>query len=276
MLTTMDVLDLGRLTLDQNLMVGNSSLATRSNPHAQHKLIDVPVSSYCIHHTDGHILFDVGCNPNPMGEQGRWAPLLQDLCPYSGGEECQLPNRLEQMGIGPNDIRYAVLSHLHNDHAGCVEYFKKSQLIVHKNEFAAALSAYGMRQDNTPYVRKDIERWTQTDLNWRLVEPDEGDLTLADGVEILNFGPGHADGMLGLRVELPETGNVILTSDAVYSAANFSDPIQMPGVVKDSAGAMRTVRRIRELETRHNAQVWFGHDLDQFATLRKSTEGCYA
>lgn len=271
----MHVLDLGQLTLDQNLMVAGSHIATASNPHAVNALVDIPVSGYCIEHSEGNILYDLGCNPDAMGEQGRWSPFLQDLCPYKGGEECQLPNRLEQLGLGPDDIRYAVLSHLHNDHAGCVEYFRKTKLIVHESEFDAALRAFGTRDQGTPYVLNDIAAWTRMDLDWYLFSRDQPSLTLAEGVTIHNWGPGHSHGMLGLQVELREAGSVILTSDAVYQQANFDQPPRLPGVVHDPRGAINTVERIRELARQHNAQVWFGHDPQQFATLRTSTEGWY-
>lgn len=271
----MHVLDLGRLTLDRNLMVGGSSIATVSHPNAPNERMDVPVSSYCIEHQDGHILFDLGCNPGAMGKDGRWPDFLQELCPHSGGEECELPNRLEQLGLGPNDIRYAVLSHLHNDHAGCVEYFRKSKLIVHEDEFNVALRTFGLRDQQTPYVLNDIAEWTKVDLDWYLVDRTLPMLSLAEGLDILNFGSGHAHGMLGLHVHLREAGSVILASDAIYQQANYGPPARLPGVAYDPIGTRRTVERVRELAQRTNSQVWFGHDPEQFATLRKSTEGWY-
>lgn len=271
----MHVLDLGRLTFDANGIVGGSSYATVSRPNVPNKLVEVPVSSYCIEHQDGNVLFDVGCHPDAMGPDGRWSEFLQEACPHTGGEECQLPNRLQQIGLGPDDIRYVVLSHLHNDHAGCAEFFRKSHLIVHENEFAAALRTYGLRRDNTSYVRKDIARWCGTDLNWSLLGHDCGHVALHDEVEILNFGPGHAHGMIGLHVRLPETGSIILASDAIYSRANYEPEPLLPGECTDSVGLRSTVERIRHLAHRHKAQVWFGHDAEQFATLAKSTERPY-
>lgn len=271
----MHVLDLGTLTFDANGIVGGSSYATVQNPHAPNRLAEVPVSSYCIEHPDGNVLFDVGCHPDAMGQDGRWPDFLQDACPHTGGEECRLPNRLQQIGLGPDDIRYVVLSHLHNDHAGCVEFFRKSRLIVHECEFAGALRTYGLRKDNTSYVRRDIAAWCDTDLHWSLVGNNSGDMTINDCVEVLNFGSGHAHGMLGLHVRLPEAGSIILASDAIYSRANFEPEPLMPGECVDSVGLRRTVERIRNLAHRHKAQVWFGHDPEQFATLWKSTERPY-
>ncbi|HEX4077534.1 MAG TPA: N-acyl homoserine lactonase family protein [Rhizomicrobium sp.] len=271
----MHVLDLGRLHLDSNIIVGGAVSATRSAPAQTTQWIEIPVSGYCIDHPDGRILFDLGCHPKAMGPGGRWQEHLQEICPYSGGEECDLPNRLEQLGLGPNDIRYAVISHLHNDHAGCVEFFRKTQLIVHEDEFSAAFRAYGLRQKESPYVLKDMAEWAKQDLTWRLVERDEGDIELAEGVEILNLGVGHAWGMLALHLRLKELGSVILASDAIYSRANYEPATRLPGFYIDGKGYKRAVDRIRQIATRHHGQVWFGHDAEQFAAVRKSTEGYY-
>jgi N-acyl homoserine lactone hydrolase len=268
------VLDLGRLRLDPNILVSGAVMAMRSNPEVVSRQIEVPVSGYCIEHPDGHILFDMGCHPKAMGPEGRWQEFLQELCPLFGGEECELPNRLQQIGLGPDDIRYAVLSHLHNDHAGCVEFFRKSQIIVHEDEFSAAFRSFGLRQQVSGYVLKDMAEWSSLDLNWRLVAPEEGDLTLVEGVEILNLGIGHAAGMLALHVRLRETGSIILASDAVYCAQNYNLG-RMSGTFLDMRGVRLGIRRIRNLAELYDAQVWYGHDLDQFATLRKSTEGPY-
>lgn len=271
----MHVLDLGRLTLDSNIMVGGTVTATRTDPSPTAHRIEIPVSGYLIDHPDGRILFDLGCHPKAMGPDGRWSEFLQDLCPYSGGEDCELPNRLAQLRVRPDDIRYAVISHLHNDHAGCVEYFRKTQLIVHEDEFSAAFRAFGLHQTVGPYVLKDMAQWAAQALDWRLVARDEGDLDLADGVEILNLGPGHSHGMLALHVRLRGEGSVILASDAIYTAGNYGPPARLPGAFLDERGYRRSLERLREIARRTKGQVWFGHDLAQFAGLRKSTEGYY-
>src|SRR5580704_3781380 len=83
------VLDLGKLRLDKNFMVANSTVATARNPNPRGQVIDIPVSAYYIEHPDGNVLFDTGCHPNWGGPNGRW-PVdgLQELFPHIGGEEC--------------------------------------------------------------------------------------------------------------------------------------------------------------------------------------------
>ena len=259
------VLDLGRLRMDARILIG-------SGPLPFPDMVEAPVSAYCIDHPDGRVLFDTGCHPQAMGPQGRWSAEFQRDYAHLGGEECCLPNRLEQMGLGPNDFRYVVLSHMHSDHAGCVEFFNNSQLIVHRDEFAVAAEAYKQR-DERGYSWKDTAAWISNGLNWRKVAADEGDLALHDEVRILNFGRGHAAGMLGLSVDLPDAGRIILASDAVYCAENMLDR-RPPQWLEDATGYERALSRIRALADA-GAQVWYGHDPRQFAALRKSDEGWY-
>lgn len=103
----------------------------------------------------------------------------------------------------------------------------------------------------------------------------EDNIILAEGIKVLNFGSGHAWGMIGLHVELPETGGIILASDAIYTAESYGPPIKPPGIIYDSLGYMNTVERIRQIAKETNSQVWFGHDSEQFKKFRKSTEGYY-
>ena len=271
----MHVLDLGKLRLDKNFMVANSTIAMAKDPNPPGKLIDIPVSAYYIEHPDGNVLFDTGCHPDWGGPDGRWPEAIQDIFPVIGDEDCYLPHRLEAMGIGPNQIRHVVLSHLHCDHAGCIEFFRKSQIIVHEDEFAAAATHYAKRDHGTPYALKDIETWMSLDLNWREVGRLEPDRNIVDGVKLLNFGAGHSYGMLGLKVSLRDHANVILASDACYTSENYGPPMKPPGISHDSVGFARTIQRIRAVSEHTNAEVWFGHDIPQFESLRKATEGWY-
>ncbi len=113
-----------------------------------------------------------------------------------------LPARLDMMGVGPDDVDYVVLSHLHCDHAGCVEYFRKSKIIVHEDEFAGAFRQYALQDHGSPYAFKDLEAMIKAQLHWREIARDEPDQNIVEGVRLLNFGPGHARGMLGLSVSL--------------------------------------------------------------------------
>lgn len=269
------VLDNGPMKMDKNLMIAGSVVASASHPNKPNEYIEFPVYTVLIDHPEGRVLFDTACNPNAMGKGGRWSETTQDLFPYLATEECYLPNRLEQLRLRPADVRYVVASHLHLDHAGCLEMFTNAQIIVHEQELNGAMRLYANHTLEGAYIWADIDAWIRNNLQWKTIRTHEDNILLVDGVRILNFGSGHAWGMLGLHVQLPKTGGIVLASDAIYSAGNYGPPVRIPGIIYDSLGYVRTVERIQRFALETRSQVWFGHDADQFATLIKSTEGYY-
>lgn len=271
----MHVLDLGKLRLDKNLIVAHATVATAREPNPPGKVIDIPMAAYLIEHPDGNVLYDTGCHPDWAGPNGRWPSHVQEIFPVVSGEECTLPSRLDALGIGPNQIRHVVLSHLHCDHAGCVEYFRKSQIIVHEDEFSGAFAHNALRDQYSAYAPKDLETWIPLELNWRRIGREEPDQNIVEGVRLLNFGSGHAYGMLGLSVKLRGEPSVLLVSDACYTAENFGPPARQPGINFDTIGFSRTLQRIRALATDTESSVWFGHDAEQFRDVRKSQDGWY-
>lgn len=269
------VLDNGRMRMDKNLMIAGSNQATLDNPNAPNEMFEFPIYTVFIDHPEAKILFDTACNPNSMGENGRWINQTQKAFPYTADESCYLPNRLEQINVDPSDVDYVVASHLHLDHAGCLEYFTNATVIVHDDELNGTMQTYARNQKAGAYIWADIDAWIKNDLTWKTIKPYEDNLEIVKGVKVLNFGSGHAWGMIGLEVETQELGTLILASDAIYTAESMGDILKPPGILYDSIGWARSVEKIKRLAKEKDAQIWFGHDGNQFEGFRKSTDGYY-
>ncbi len=269
------VLDNGRMKMDKNLMIAGSNQATLDNPNAPNEMFEFPIYTVFIDHPEAKILFDTACNPNSMGENGRWINQTQKAFPYTADESCYLPNRLEQINVDPSEVDYVVASHLHLDHAGCLEYFTNATVIVHDDELNGTMQTYARNQKAGAYIWADIDAWIKNDLTWKTIKPYEDNLEIVKGVKVLNFGSGHAWGMIGLEVETQELGTLILASDAIYTAESMGDILKPPGILYDSIGWARSVEKIKRLAKEKNAQIWFGHDGNQFEGFRKSTDGYY-
>lgn len=266
------VLDLGLEKMDRSLVVANWKLASLEEPNPVGEFAEFPIPAYFIDHPSGGILFDTGCHPQCMGSGGRWPEAFQARYPWFGGPEHSVLNRLKEIGVGADDVRTVVLSHLHNDHGGGVEFFPKARFVVHEDELHTCLTAYASGDRMSGYVWDDTDQWIRLGFDFELVRRDDEDFYLAEGVKVLNFGAGHASGLLGLLVELPESGPVLIATDAIYSAVNFGPPTRPAGVIYDRIGYLRTIERIRRLARSTGAQIWFGHDPAQFQTLRKGVE----
>lgn len=120
----------------------------------------------------------------------------------------------------------------------------------------------------------DLDNWEQAHLQWVPVPAGVREVPLCPGVTIVNLGPGHSYGMLGMLVEL-ESGNYLLAADAIYSRAHYEPVPQLSGVVYDEKGYFDTMEFLRRYAAEHHAELLFGHDMKQFQSLKKSTEGYY-
>lgn len=133
------ILDNGWETLDKSFFIAGANSATASNRNPETEWINIPIQAYLIEHEDGWILFDTGCDPD---WERNWPAFIPEQSPYYVTEEQLLLNRLAQLGVAPEDIRYVVISHLHVDHAGNLHHFKNAQVIVSEEEFTATLKAF--------------------------------------------------------------------------------------------------------------------------------------
>ncbi|MGK3107064.1 hypothetical protein [Streptomyces sp. WAC05858] len=50
---------------------------------------------------------------------------------------------------------------------------------------------------------------------------------------LLKAGSGHTPGTMAMKVELPETGTMLFTSDAVYMGDSYGPPATPAAIVDD-------------------------------------------
>lgn len=202
--------------------------------------------------------------------RGAWAggTVHESFVPAPNGS---LTERLEQIGVSPEEITCVVASHLHLDHAGGLHLFPNAACWYRQRAGTGPGDAEAGTLDMF-HLPCDVENWKRAGIRWQPVEG--APLELCEGVTVLDLGPGHSFGMLGMRVTL-ECGTFLLVSDAVYSAAYYGPPAQLSGAVEDEAGYFAAIETIRTMEKTCKATVLYGHDMPQFQSLRKSTEGYY-
>lgn len=268
------VLDLGTLQIDASVMSYGLSLASIDNQSRAADWSSIPIYAVLVETDDARILFDTGTHPQ---SKLRWSSTLQPFEHLIASEEQFLPVRLAGLGLSPEDIDIAVLSHLHMDHSGAIEFLTSADVIVHRDELKNALEHYARVDGSPAYVKDDVAAWVHNKIKWAPIDSSDGDVIIAPGVTTLNFGPGHTEGDLGLMLELPESGMLVLAGDACYSATNLGPPVVLPGsnALVDSRGLNRTARRLQRLMQQEAATVWFGHDSDQYRQLIQSPTGYY-
>ena len=227
---------------------------------------EIQMYTILLKHPEGYVLFDSACH----GDEKRMAPFMLDSVFIN--EEDRLLNRLAAIDVTPEDVNYVVLSHMHSDHTGYIECFPNAEICVSDSEFTGIVKEFAL---GVGVNDRDVGYWIPLKLKWKLIPDDVKTFELFDGITILNFGPGHSYGMLGMLVDFQKTGKVIIASDAIHSHENVGPPIDPPGSLVSDEGYHKTIEYIFELAKKENAAVWYGHDLDQFSGMVKSTEGFY-
>jgi N-acyl homoserine lactone hydrolase len=206
---------------------------------------------YLVETSDGkHILIDSGLSadvPLPAG-----APPAED--------KKNVIEHLADLGLHPDDIDILICTHFDVDHAGYHDAFTKAELIVQRAHYELARSGH-------PRFAAVRAHWDHPALHYQLVD---GDTEVLPGLTLIETS-GHTLGHQSVLVRLPHTGLVLLTIDAVMVERVFTTDRQA-WPMDDNEEQLRTsTRKLLDLvEREHVALVVFGHDGQQWQSLKKA------
>lgn len=207
---------------------------------------DIPIVCYLVQTLDGrNILIDTGL-PEIIPE---------DASEFENGRD--VIQQLADIGLKPADIDIVISTHYDGDHAGRHAAFTKAQYVVQRVHH---LDAAG-----NPRYASIRSQWDQPMERIRLVD---GDTELLPGLELIETS-GHVLGHQSVLVRLPQTGPVLLTIDAVPFGEGWTRDQRDDGSDPD-AEAIRasTIKLLDRVEREHIGLVIFGHDTEQWQTLK--------
>jgi N-acyl homoserine lactone hydrolase len=223
--------------------------------------IELPVHSALIRHSQANVLFDTGCSPQAASDpEGRWGGLERVMTPIFKAEETVV-RQLGVVGLGPDDIDMVICSHLHPDHCGCNEHFRRATILCHSAELEAA-RAEGAEQRG--YLPKE---WDQPQ---GFTTFDGQQDVFGDGRVVLVPLPGHTPGSTVARIGLDKDGTFVLASDAAPLQAGIESGVPPKNTWNmDMAGAaLAELKRLRD----KGETVVSAHDDEQWKELRKTVE----
>jgi hypothetical protein len=143
---------------------------------------------------------------------------------------------------------------------------KKNELIVQREHYELARSGHAR-------FAAARAHWDQPTLRYRLIE---GDSELLPGLTLLETG-GHAPGHQSVLVRLPQTGRVLLAIDAVVQQRLFTpDRRAWPDDENEEQLRASTRKLLDVVEREYVALVIFGHDGQQWQSLKKAPATCVA
>jgi glyoxylase-like metal-dependent hydrolase (beta-lactamase superfamily II) len=235
--------------------------------HNRKNYVWAPIYSVLVEHQDGIVLYDAGVNTADYIVH----PEIRGTGLYDIKPEEHLIARIMQIGIAPSEITHVVISHLHHDHDGWIHAFPNAKVYVPRTEFEHRAGRYLLGKGANP---REICEWARAQINWELV--DSYETKLLDGITIYNYGPGHSGGMLTMLVELDKDGNKLVISDVAHDMADLhSGPEHISECNIDHKGEYDTRQDTIRLAEKFHAEIWFGHDREQYLQMKKSPDEYY-
>lgn len=216
--------------------------------------IKLPVPCYLVQTGDGkNILIDSGLPLDFQPRPGMPAPDMGN----------NVVNQLATLGLQPDDIDMLICTHFDMDHAGNHDLFPNAEHIVQRSHYELARGGH----QRFSFIRY---HWDHPSLHYRVVD---GDTELLPGIELIATS-GHTTGHQSVLVRLPETGPVLLCIDAVTMQRNFRPDLNEAGPFDENLEELRaSTRKLLDLAEREHANlVIFGHDSQQWQTLKKAPE----
>jgi glyoxylase-like metal-dependent hydrolase (beta-lactamase superfamily II) len=214
------------------------------------------VTCYLVVHPKGLLLFDTGLDDRLVGR-----PLYENVLEgYAQLKQNTLVGQLADIGVTPAMIDYLVLSHYHWDHVGNAADYAGATWLVYPGDrermFGKEARGYAWFRE---YAALEKSR-TQ------LLEGDHD--VFGDGSVVVLATPGHTEGHCSLLVRLRGTGPVVLSGD-LYHYPEERTLLRMPDEEK-TTGTAASRRRVEDLVRSTGAQLWIGHSMEFFRTVRKS------
>jgi N-acyl homoserine lactone hydrolase len=262
------VIPMGHIENDLMWNVAGVSAANIKEPHRPAQWVRVPCLAYLIEHGEkGWMLYDTGFLPDAPARLP-----LNAREQFPGYPDGDLVARLASIGLKLTDISQIIVSHMHWDHGGGLSLFSGlpagRNVIAGERDFSYGLTVTHRNSDEIfgggGYFKEHFE---VPGVSFELVDPLIGDFDIAEGVRVVQL-EGHTPQVLGLLVELPKGGTILLPSDAVYMKRNIYPEISPPSIIYDSLGFQRSARKIRMLVREKNARVIYPHDPDQMSDLK--------
>ncbi len=220
--------------------------------------IGMTASSILVKHPAGDLLIDAGNSGHFKQDISGYPFLLRLKLQSLAGQlspEVPLPDLLRRAGEDPAKLRWAILSHVHLDHAGGLTDLPRLTVLMTREELLFAndpgIQAKGYV---LPAYTKVLPKPSDPALKF---EPkpyeifDESADLYRDGSVVVVPLRGHTPGSMGIFVNLSPTRRFFYVGDSVDDERGFEERVGKPLLLRDSdndpALANQVVSKLNQL-----------------------------
>lgn len=214
-------------------------------------------SCYLISHPKGNLLWESGLEDELINDKNGQS--IADSM-FHLTVKRTLISQLTVIGIKPHDIDYVGLSHLHFDHTGNTNLFLNAKILLQQAELDLAFSDKAEELFFNPRSYDQIPKDNFIGLHGNYDVFNDGSITIISA-------PGHTLGHQTLKVNLAETGTVILSGDLYHFTKNREHQ-RVPAINHDKNKSISSMNKIEKLVLKDNAKFWIQHDKEQKSALK--------
>jgi len=208
----------------------------------------LPIFCFTIEHPEGLIVVDTGIpvDANKPIWFPPWIRLIQRAAIFDKmTPEEEIGPQLQKRGLSTKDVRWVVMTHLHQDHEGGLHHFPNAEIVIAKSEWSAAIGLAGRLGG---YLNQRWPKW----LSPTLVNFNDGpyhafakshSLTKRGDVRLVPTH-GHSAGQMSILLE-EENQVIFFAGDSSYTQQLMLDQ-QIDGVTPNIQEAQQTLQRIRQ------------------------------
>lgn len=231
------------------------------------EILWLPIIGAVVETDAGWVLLETGMSRRFLEDPEALAEIYPSVEQPEMWAPAPLQGALKRVGLAPEDLLLAAVSHLHVDHAGGVARLAEAGVTV-----AVQRAEMSFARDRATRAEAYYhEDFADVGADWHELE---GDAEIAPGVSAL-FTPGHTPGHMSYRVRLPQTGTWILAVDAACTSQNLVD--QVPGGWTADPGDVPRIEdslaRLLTEARRDDARLLPGHDGFCWAAARHPDGG---
>lgn len=221
----------------------------------------LPIYVWVIEHPDGLMVIDTGIPQD--ANKPVWFPphmrLIQRAAKFDIAPGGEIGPLMQSLGLPPEEVRWVVLTHLHQDHEGGLHHFPNAEFVVSRAEWEAA---QGLTGRLAGYLNQRWPEWFSPaliDFNQQRFPMFEGTYTVARGVHVVPT-PGHSPGHMSVIVEHNDH-MLCFAGDAAYSDEHLLGD-WVDGIGPDPIAQQDSHRRLQEFATRYETVFLPSHDPD--------------
>ncbi len=225
--------------------------------------IMIPINMWVIDHPKGLVVYDTGNNV-AISDGGCTTHWSQGSCDFLQPTQTRadvIDKQLEKLGYSVDDVKAVITSHSHLDHIGNIEMFPDAIHVIQKRELYQAWWPEKFQRPSGAHIVEDYD--DAREFNYHAIE---GDYDLfGDGTVWVLSTPGHTLGHQSVRLELANTGTVVLSQDAIWMEENLEGyPAGLNYSILDYFNSVNRLKMIADLQ---NGQLWLGHSIKQYDSM---------